>query len=670
MINAFHPKFASYLTENELEWIDLNVFHYTPNLNFVDLSENRLKFLSNQAFPPLSKLTWLDLSFNEIEKITHVLLGNLNNLEKLHLQDNQIKNVSSRAFVNQRKLSELNLNNNLIPLLESQVFSNSIHLGTLELANNLLVDLPVDLFEKLQCLNMLNLTGIEIRNINQRHFASNLNLTHLYMLRFKYCLFAPQVRVCLPSSDGISSLGHLLVHPIVRVCVWIVAISTCIGNIIVLTWRSLSRKEDLVLSLLVKNLSLADLLMGFYLIFVGAKDVAFQDKYSVHALEWMTSWKCAAVGSIAMTSCEVSVMILTIVAIERYRSIAFATRLLTLKSVRALVSFAWITSLLLALYPIIAFSRAGESGYYGSNGLCFPLHIDDPFALGWHYSAFIFLGVNFAAVMAMLVFYTRMFIILHRDRATTHPGLIDKAYEDRILAIRFFAIVLTDCLCWLPIVLIKVLAFLPGQKISPTIYAWVVVFILPINSAINPIIYTIAAPTSIRNKLLTSLHTLTSLPAKWFNRFFTDNKWFGNWSSWWSSGRKVTQCHRHTKDRDDTNVLNEMNESNNKRTGSDGSCVSLITMSTSKTTNSSLSGSRRSSGCTITTNLVKIQPCVSTCECSSGSDHSLLTGPTAARETLTGLTLTSTAATTSKATATNCCKLLLSKSEMSAISHL
>lgn len=32
--------------------------------------------------------------------------------------------------------------------------------------------------------------------------------------------------------------------------------------------------------------------------------------------------------------------------------------------------------------------------YYGSNGLCFPLHIGESLSLGWQYSAFIFLGVN------------------------------------------------------------------------------------------------------------------------------------------------------------------------------------------------------------------------------------------------------------------------------------
>jgi len=34
--------------------------------------------------------------------------------------------------------------------------------------------------------------------------------------------------------------------------------------------------------------------------------------------------------------------------------------------------------------------------FYGTNGMCFPLHIDDPFFVGWQYSAFIFLGLNFS----------------------------------------------------------------------------------------------------------------------------------------------------------------------------------------------------------------------------------------------------------------------------------
>jgi hypothetical protein len=34
--------------------------------------------------------------------------------------------------------------------------------------------------------------------------------------------------------------------------------------------------------------------------------------------------------------------------------------------------------------------------YYGSNGMCYPLHITDPFSNGWQFSAMLFIGVNLA----------------------------------------------------------------------------------------------------------------------------------------------------------------------------------------------------------------------------------------------------------------------------------
>lgn len=84
--------------------------------------------------------------------------------------------------------------------------------------------------------------------------VSSLSIAR-YFSKFRYCMFAPKVRVCSPFSDGLSSIEHLLVHPILRNSVWFVAVFTCIGNLLVIIWRSVSSKEDEVLSLFVQNLS-------------------------------------------------------------------------------------------------------------------------------------------------------------------------------------------------------------------------------------------------------------------------------------------------------------------------------------------------------------------------------------------------------------------------------
>ncbi|KAK8760092.1 hypothetical protein V5799_028641 [Amblyomma americanum] len=62
--------------------------------------------------------------------------------------------------------------------------------------------------------------------------------------------------------------------------------------------------------------------------------------------------------------------------------------------------------------------------------------------------------------------------------------------HDRAIAKRFAFIVGTDFLCWMPIVFIKIVA-IAGTKIDETLYAWVAVFLLPVNSALNPVLYTL-----------------------------------------------------------------------------------------------------------------------------------------------------------------------------------
>uniref|UniRef100_K1PQF8 G-protein coupled receptors family 1 profile domain-containing protein n=1 Tax=Magallana gigas TaxID=29159 RepID=K1PQF8_MAGGI len=50
-------------------------------------------------------------------------------------------------------------------------------------------------------------------------------------------------------------------------------------------------------------------------------------------------------------------------------------------------------------------------------------------------------------------------------------------------------VVLSDTFCWIPIIIIGLLAS-GGVDISSDVYAWVIVLVLPINSALNPFIYT------------------------------------------------------------------------------------------------------------------------------------------------------------------------------------
>ncbi|KAG7164870.1 G-protein coupled receptor GRL101-like 3 [Homarus americanus] len=155
---------------------------------------------------------------------------------------------------------------------------------------------------------------------------------------------------------------------------------------------------------------------------------------------------------------------------------------LSLTGAKAALGCIWTLGILLSVAP--AYYYRGKQRFYGTNGLCFPLHLDDPWVPGWFYSAMVFVGLNQMGVMVILMSYAGMFCSIRHTRANTPLSL-----GDREFAMRFFFIVFTDCLCWTPIIILRVLA-LAEMDITPELYAYVVVVLLPINSALNPFLYT------------------------------------------------------------------------------------------------------------------------------------------------------------------------------------
>ncbi|XP_069698671.1 relaxin receptor 2-like isoform X2 [Periplaneta americana] len=474
------------LQDNCISDIDLDTFQYL-NLTWLDMTRNNLT-LKGKIFPDLPELKQLILEDNTIETIGEFTLANLKALQALDLTKNRIRYIHPKAFANLWNLEELELSGNQLVSLSSSVFYNLTFLMKLSLSNNPFRLLPTQLFRRLENLRSLGLVDTDIQNIDVELFAHCPKLEFLYFSKFYYCTYAPAVRICRPNTDGVSSLKHLLVKPALRVTVWVVAAVTCAGNALVLWGRFSSRDENRVHSLVIRNL--ADLLMGVYLLVIGTQDCQFRDRYHKEAHSWMTSWKCTVVGMVAMTSSEVSVLILVFLSMERFLLIAVpfgGHQNMSMRTTCLSLAVIWFIGVCLAAVPVMYWINSTR--FYGTNGMCFPLHIDDPFLLGWEYSAFIFLGVNFSSLLLIAVLYAWMFVSIWRTRHATPISSVG----DFEFVIRFFFIVLTDAGCWAPIFALKLVA-LSRVHIPADLYAWVVVFILPVNSAVNPLLYTFTTP--------------------------------------------------------------------------------------------------------------------------------------------------------------------------------
>ncbi|KAJ0061605.1 hypothetical protein NL108_005722 [Boleophthalmus pectinirostris] len=487
---------------HQLEWLILDhnpvtslssdTFFGLQSLLYLSMVDMSLKQLPHPSFcQHMPSLDWLDLEGNQIQTLNYSILKTCSKLEVLLLMGNKISSIPENTFQSLWKLAELNLSSNRIRELSKNTFKNlSKSLLKLNISYNPLLRIHSGHFNHLTHLQSLALEGIEIQNIQTKMFLPMKNLSHIYFKTFQYCSYAPHVRSCKPNTDGISSFEDLLASMVLRVSVWVIAFITCFGNLLVIGMRSLIRAENNLHAACIKVLCCADCLMGVYLFFVGIFDVKFRGQYNRNALIWMESIECKTIGFLAMLSSEVSVLLLTYLTLEKFLVIVFPFSNLRPGKLQTgvVLSSIWLTGFIIAAVPLMNEEIFGN--YYGRNGVCFPLHSDrqeKPTAKG--YSTGIFLGLNLAAFLVILFCYSSMFFSIYKTGINA-TDLRSRLHKDVAVANRFFFIVFSDALCWIPIFLVKILSILEVE-IPGTISSWVVIFILPINSALNPILYTL-----------------------------------------------------------------------------------------------------------------------------------------------------------------------------------
>ncbi|XP_069349338.1 relaxin receptor 1 isoform X3 [Eulemur rufifrons] len=479
------------LQNNKIRSISIYAFRGLYSLTKLYLSHNRITFLKPGVFEDLHRLEWLIIEDNHLSRISPLTFYGLNSLILLVLMNNVLTHLPDKPLCQHMpRLHWLDFEGNHIHNLRNLTFISCSNLTVLVMRKNKINHLNENTFAPLQKLDEFSLEGIEISNIQQRMFRPLMNLSHIYFKKFQYCGYAPHVRSCKPNTDGISSLENLLASIIQRVFVWVVSAVTCFGNIFVICMRPYIRSENKLHAMSIISLCCADCLMGIYLFVIGAFDLKFRGEYNKHAQLWMESIHCQLVGSLAILSTEVSVLLLTFLTLEKYICIVYPFRCLRPGKCRTItvLILIWIIGFIVAIIPLS--NKEFFRNYYGTNGVCFPLHSEVTESIGAQiYSVAIFLGINLAAFIIIVFSYGSMFYSVRKSTitATEIPNQVKK---EMILAKRFFFIVFTDALCWIPIFVLKFLSLLQVE-IPGTITSWVVIFILPINSALNPILYTL-----------------------------------------------------------------------------------------------------------------------------------------------------------------------------------
>ena len=310
-------------------------------------------------------------------------------------------------------------------------------------------------------------------------------------------------------------------NSVLRTSMWILGISALFGNLYVLQIRLREKRKNSVQSkqsFLIGNLAMSDCFMGVYMLILASADLYYGDKYFVHSDVWRSSNMCKVASFLSLLSSEASVFFITLISVDRFLCLVFPFGPVRLerKSAKMVATFIWISATVLGLIPTL---YAGpDSDFYdlsdvciglplitrptsytitsnnigtGDSGRTFALPVADEFKPAWYFSIAIFLGLNLVCFMIIFVCYIIIFAYIKISRKRVKRG--SRREEDLKIAIRMAAIVGTDFICWMPVIIMGILSQTGLAVIPLQMYTWCVVFILPINSSLNPYLYTLAS---------------------------------------------------------------------------------------------------------------------------------------------------------------------------------
>ena len=280
-----------------------------------------------------------------------------------------------------------------------------------------------------------------------------------------------------------------------------------IGNLTVIIWRSVSKDSNRVNSFLLANLAVADFLMGVYLLIIAYKDKVWDGVYFKHDISWRASDLCIFAGVISTLSSEVSVLTLTVITIERMVCIVFSFKFQrwSMKKAAAIMSFVWILGFCISLIPLANnayfYDYENNVHFFGRSAVCLPFQLSSDRPAGWEYSVLVFLVLNAISFFFILLGYVLIYRTVVKAGSSVRSTRVN---QDSAIAKRMMFIILTDFFCWFPVIIIGILA-LTGNLYDPSkqVYAWIAVFVLPINSSINPLLYTFSTPY-VRDRIPTT----------------------------------------------------------------------------------------------------------------------------------------------------------------------
>ena len=475
-------------------------------MNFSDVANNTMLIYLSLAecgltyFPEvvLPNLHTLNLSGNLIRSINDSHLKGSPNLKVLSLSGNRLSTFYATPSPRYSffSLLVLDLSKSLSSFLDVSNLTMFPNLQVLNLSGSGVDRVSTEGFELLTRLQVLDLRGCSVTEF-PRNILKNLEeLRLVYADNYKLCCPATlpagfRLSDCYAPSDEISSCDTLLRSDFFRMFLYVFAAMALIGNAGSFVYRVVVNRTkcNQGFGVFVTHLCLSDFLMGLYLTIIGVADRMFQGDYLWEDVSWRNSIACKAAGFFSLLSSETSAFIICLITVDRFLVLRFPFSQIhfEMNSARTACLLAWFAGLLLALAPLLPMTSHWD--FYKQSSICIPLPVTRQYFEGFAYSFGVFIVLN--SVLFLLIAAGQAFIYHSiKMNSISMADTSKSSTRELTIARRLITIAMSDFLCWFPIGFLGVLASL-NIPIPGEVNVGMAIFVLPLNSAINPFLYTL-----------------------------------------------------------------------------------------------------------------------------------------------------------------------------------
>ncbi|KAL8624319.1 hypothetical protein ACOMHN_044750 [Nucella lapillus] len=285
-------------------------------------------------------------------------------------------------------------------------------------------------------------------------------------------------------------------HPIVLTVLTVLAL---VGNLTSFLYRTVFDKQTRQsgFGAFVMHLCVSDFLMGVYLMIIGLADHAYKDVYLWNDHSWRHSTMCRAAGFLSLWSSEVSAFLICIITVDRFLVLQFPFSQLHFapKSAHLASGIIWSAGAVMAAIPLMPMTSHWQ--FYSQTGICIPLPIAKTDFPGHRYSFGILIGLNF--ILFLFIAAGQGFIYWSVTSNTIAASGSTGKSKDQVIARRLICVAVSDFACWFPIGVMGVMA-VTGTDIAAEVNVLMAIIVLPLNSALNPFLYTLNVIVEHRRK--------------------------------------------------------------------------------------------------------------------------------------------------------------------------